>query len=291
MAAPSQFLGRFLTRRVPLLIALGLACVTQSGYAAASDGKKNQTDTGKTSAAADIRLRVRVNDTAGKPLAGVKATVFKLKAGGGGGMFDSGPKITQAGTTPPSTAEGLLESPVLPLKAAYVLELHAEGFAPESTRWTHPLQSGTVELPAVALRRLGSVAGTLVDRQGKGIVKATVIQAGDGTKRLEAVTDDQRTLSIWRKHVRRASHRLLRRSPAFGFMEPRSDVARPHDVRIELERTSDPHPRVLAPAADAGHLWSAEKRAAEVRRISEPHDRPRAGKSLTVSENDFEALV
>jgi hypothetical protein len=287
MAAPSQFLGRFLTRRVPLLIALGLACVTQSGYAAASDGKKNQTDTGKTSVAADIRLRVRVHDRAGKPLAGVKATVFKLKAGGGGGMFDSGPKITQAGTTPPSAAEGLLESPVLPLKAAYVLELHAEGFAPESTRWTHPLQSGTVELPAVALRRLGSVAGTLVDRQGKGIVKATVIQAGDGTKRLEAVTDANGHFDL----AGVPEGQAVVCFDAAGFRFHGTTLACPsHDVRIELERTGDPHPRVLAPAADEQHPWSAEKQAAEARRISEPMI-ARVLEKSSVSENDFSLVL
>ena len=124
---------------------------------------------------------MQVHDAAGKPLSGVTGTVFKLAMSRGGGMLDSGPSIKQTGTTSPSTAEGLDESAALPVKTAYVLELHADGFAPEWTRWTHPLQSGTVELPTVALRRLGTLAGTVVDRQGKGIAKATVIQAGDGT--------------------------------------------------------------------------------------------------------------
>jgi hypothetical protein len=287
MAAPSQFLGRFLIRRAPLLIALGVACVTQIGYAAEADGKKNQTDTDKTPVATDIRLRVRVHDVAGKPLAGIKGTVFKLTANGGGGMFDSGPKITQAGTTSPSTAEGLLESPALPLKAAYVLELHADGYAPESTRWTHPRQSGTVDLPPVALRRLGSVAGTLVDRQGKGIAKATVIQAGDGTKRLEAVTDANGHFDL----AGVPEGQAIVCFDAAGFRFHGAVLACPsHDVRSELERTSDPRPRVLAPAADVGHPWSAEKRAAEVRRISEPMI-ARVLEKSSVNENDFSMVL
>ncbi len=274
---------RLLARGVALAIALTAHCLAHGADAAATDGKSDRGAADKGPAATSIRLRVHVHDAAGKPLAGVKGTVFKLVATRGGGMFDSGPSIKQAGTTPPSIAEGLIESPVLPLKAAYVLELHAEGFAPESTRWTHPLQSGTVELPTVALRRLGTLAGTVVDRQGRGIAKAIVIQAGDGTKRLEAVTDANGHFDL----ADVPEGQAIVCFDAAGFRFHGTTLACPsHDVRIELERTGNPHPRVLAPAADAGHLWSAEKRAAEVRRISEPMI-ARVLEKSSVSENDF----
>src|SRR5580700_4578777 len=227
--------SRLLARCAALAIALSAACLAHGAGDAATAGKSDRSAADKGPAATSIRLRVHVHDAAGKPLAGVKATVVKLIAPhGGGGMFDLGPKITQAGTTSPSTAEGLLESPALPLRAAYVLELNADGFAPESSRWTHPLQSGTVELPAVSLRRLGSVAGTLVDRQGKGIAKATVIQAGDGTKRLEAVTDANGHFDL----ADVPEGQAIVCFDAAGFRFHGALLACPsHDVRIELERT------------------------------------------------------
>jgi hypothetical protein len=285
MSVGSRLLARCAALAIAPAIALSAACLAHG--AAATDGKSDRGAADKGPAATSIRLRVRVHDAAGKTLSGVKGTVFKLAASRGGGLFDSGPSITRTGTTSPSTAEGLIESSALPVKTAYVLELHVDGFAPESTRWTHPLQSGTVELPPVALRRLGSLAGTVVDRQGKGIAKATVIQAGDGTKRFEALTDANGNFALGD----------LPEGPtivcfdAAGFRFHGTTLSCPsHDVRIELERTGDPHPRVLMAAADAGHLWSTEKRAAEVRRISEPMIARVLEKSY-VSENDFSVVL
>ncbi len=276
MSTGPRLLAHCVALAIAPALALSAACLAHVAGAA-------DKDPGATS----IRLRVHVHDAAGKPVSGVKGTVFKLAASRGGGMFDSGPSIKQTGTTPPSTAAGLIESSALPLKTAYVLELHAEGFAPESTRWTHPLQSGAVELPTVALRRLGSVAGTLVDRQGKGIAKAAVIQAGDGTKRLEAVTDANGHFDL----AGVPEGQAIVCFDAAGFRFHGAALACPsHDVRIELERTGDPHPRVLAPAADAGHPWSAEKRAAEVRRISEPMI-ARVLEKSSVGENDFSMVL
>src|SRR5579885_3716940 len=126
-----------LFRRAALLIAIGSACLLHTGRVGAGDGTSGRDARAKAPAANTIRLRVRVTNQVGQPLAGVKGTVLKLKAGGGG-IFDSGPKIMQVGTTAPSTADGLIESPALPIKAVYVLELSADGFAPASTRWTHP---------------------------------------------------------------------------------------------------------------------------------------------------------
>ncbi len=268
-------------------LAISSAGLAYGAGAPATGGKCDRGVDGKDPDATSIRLRVHVHDAAGKPLSGVTGTVFKLAMSRGGGMFDSGPSIKQTGTTSPSAAEGLVESAALPVKTAYVLELHANGFAPEWTRWTHPLQSGTVELPTVALRRHGMLAGTVVDRQGKGIAKATVIQAGDGTKRLEAITDANGRFALGGVPEGQA----IVCFEATGFRFHGTTLACPsHDVRIELERTGDPHPRVLTPAADAGHPWSAEKRAAEVRRISEPLI-ARVLEKSSVSENDFGVVL
>ncbi len=271
-----------LFRRAALLIAIGSACLLHTGRVGAGDGTSGRDARAKAPAANTIRLRVRVTNQVGQPLAGVKGTVLKLKAGGGG-IFDSGPKIMQVGTTAPSTADGLIESPALPIKAVYVLELSADGFAPASTRWTHPSQSGTVELPPVELRRLGNVAGTIVDRQGKGIAKATVIQAGDGAKRLEAVSDSNGHFDL----AGVPEGPAIVCFDAAGFRFHGAVLTCPsHDVRIELERPGEPHPRVLTPAPDPPHPWSAEKRAAEARKITEPIVARVLEKSF-ISENDI----
>ncbi len=81
-----------------------------------------------------------------------------------------------------------------------------------------------------------------------------------------------------------AGHCLLRGDGlSLSWNHARLPVARCED-RAGAHRRSPP--RVLTPAADAGHPWSAAKRAAEVQRISEPLIARVLEKSC-VSENDF----
>ncbi len=166
-------------RRLPIYLALVLSFGVVSPAADAP-------------ALTTIRLRVRAEDTSGKPIAKARGVLFKTVPQSARAMRMESPlAITKQGAALVAGTDGVIETPSLAVKMAYVLEIEAEGFAPELTRWTHPSQTGTIELPPVKLRRLRAVKGTVVNRQGQPVPNVTAIQAGDGPKRLEAVTDGQ----------------------------------------------------------------------------------------------------
>ena len=142
-----------------------------------------------SSTAPTVSLRVRVEDYAGNPLANATGTVFKTILPRNTTRRIDLPTVTsKTAATLPSKSDGIVTTDPLPKKAAYVLEVTAAGFSPELTRWTHPDQKGMVDLPAVRLRRLGKMAGTVVNRRGQPIANVTVIRAGNVPKRLEAIT-------------------------------------------------------------------------------------------------------
>jgi hypothetical protein len=242
--------------------------VAGAGEGSQTPEKDKQAGTGANQSPSTIRLRVRVEDQAGKPLANARGTLFKmtqprLQAG----QRDSEPVIAKAGKASPSKTDGYVETQPLPVKPAYVLEIEADGFAPELTQWTPPQQSATVELPTVKLRRLGVISGIVVDRLGHPVPNATVIQAGDGTKRLEAVTDRDGKFRLGDVPAGRA----IVCFDAKGYRFHGAALASPSDgVRVDLERLDDVNPRVLNPAAAAGKRWSPEQRAAAVHKIYEP---------------------
>jgi hypothetical protein len=177
---------------IPLTIADEGAKVAPQGAAQHSEKAANKTET-------TIRLRVRVEDQLGRPLPNAKGSVFKMTppantaAAMRAARLDLPIAVIQDRTVFNGNADGIVETSPLPSKSAYVLEVSADGFAPELTRWTHPKQSGTVELPIAKLRRLGRIRGIVLDRKGQPIPKVTVIQSGDGPKRFETVSSSSST--------------------------------------------------------------------------------------------------
>jgi TolA-binding protein len=247
-----------------------LLAVTATGpvqVANGADGPTDQAGAAQNPPSTTIRLRVRVEDRSGKPLSKAKGVLFKMTPPRPQGRSaDSEPVITKAGTAAPSGSDGYVETQALPVKSGYVLEIQADGFAPELTRWTHPQQSGTVELPPVQLKRLGTIAGTIVDRQGQGIPNVTVIQAGDGAKRLEAVTDPKGNFRLGDV----PEGRTIVCFEAAGFRFHGTTLTAPSDgARIELERTGEANPRVLK-LAPAAQPWSNEQRTALVKKLLDP---------------------
>ena len=235
-----------------------------------------------TDEATTIQLRVRVEDRTGKPLAGAKGAIFKMTPPRTqSGRRDAEAPITKGGTASPSGKDGYVATQPLPAKSAYVLEIQADGFAPDLTRWSHPQQSGTVELPAVQLRRLGAISGTVVDRRGHAVPNATVIQAGDGTKRLETTTDkdgkfrldgvpEGQVIVCFEAAGCRFDGALLK-SPSEG-------------ARVELERLDEANPRGLK-LVDPVSQWTAQQRAAFIKKFLEPQI-ARVLAQSTIAEND-----
>jgi hypothetical protein len=147
-----------------LALAFNVACRGQSPDAVRNDGKSI---VGQSQDSATILLRLRVEDRSGKPLPKAKGVLFRMMPPRTQvGRQDSKSTITKAGGTALSGNDGYVETSRMPVMSAYGLEIQADGFALEVTRWTHPTQSGAIELPPVQLRQLGIIAGTVVDRQG-----------------------------------------------------------------------------------------------------------------------------
>jgi hypothetical protein len=229
--------------------------------------KDKQAGTGGNSSSSTIRLRVRVEEQAGKSVANAKGIVFKMTPPrGNAARRDDEPVIAKAGAASLSK-EGFVESQPLPVQSGYVLEIRADGFAPELTRWTHATQSGTIELPPVQLRRLATIAGKVVDRQGHPIPNVTVIQAGEAAKRLETVSDKDGHFRLGELPEGRA----IVCFDATGYRFHGTLLTCPIDgARVELERVDDANPRVLKLAAAPSRQWSPEERKAWVNKIYEP---------------------
>lgn len=259
-----------------LLVCVTVALFVRLGSAAASPPS------------ATIRLRVRVEDQAGKPLAGARATLFKMAPQTGRALRNDMPlAITKQGSRLTGEAGGVLQTPPLPGKLAYVLEVDAEGFAPELTRWVGPSQSGTIELPAVKLRRLGAVKGTVVDRLGHPVPHVTVIQSGDGPKRLDAVTDGQGRFSL--EDMPEGTAVVCFEAAGYRFWG--TVVSCPaNNVRIELERIGDPNPRMLTRVPLSPDEWPEKRRLAAAKELIEPIVARVLTKS-TIDESDFPALA
>jgi hypothetical protein len=215
-----------------------------------------------------IRLRVHVEDRMGKPVFKARGALFKTTPQTGRSLQnESAFVIARQGAPLPAGADGLITTSPLPLKQAYVLEIDAEGFAPELSRWTSPTESGTVDLPTVKLRTLGVINGTIVDRQGQPVPNVRVIQGGDGPKRLEAVSDRQGRFEL--KGV--AEGKVIVCFEAAGYRFFGSMLFCPADAaRIELERNNDPNPRLLKRQSVLPNEWSAERRSAAAKKLLEP---------------------
>jgi hypothetical protein len=238
-------------------------------------------------AASTIRLRVRVTDRAGKPVANVKGVLFKMiPPRGQAARRNAEPAIVRAGTASLSK-QGDLETQDLPTKAAYVLEAQAGGFAPELSRWTHPTQSGTIELPPIQLRRLVRIAGKVVDRKGRAIANAKVIQAGDAAKRLEAASDSNGNFRLDGVPEGRA----IVCFDAAGCRFHGALLACPSEGnRIELERVDEANLRVLEFSKNPLPQMSATQRRELLKKILDPMIARVLAKS-DVAENDLSILA
>jgi hypothetical protein len=217
---------------------------------------------------ATIRLRVQVQDATGHPLGNAHASLFKAIPQSAKAARNEMPiSISKQTASLAAGQDGVIQTPALPSKQAYVLEIDAAGYAPQLTRWTHPTQVGTIELPALKLCSLGAIKGTVVDRAGKPVENVTVIQSGDGPKRLETSTDRQGHFTL--NGIPHGKAVVCFEAAGYRFFG--NVIACPaENVRIVLERPDDPNPRVLKPSALSSQEWTEERRLAVGKKQLEP---------------------
>ena len=157
-------------------------------------------DAGKqVSGKTDVQLHVRVVDTGGIPIPGAMVRVRSLDPTKRG-LFNLNlppSAIVKFDNELRTDNAGVFRAPkALPGRTAYTVEVEASGYVPAFSQWTHPTWSGEIKLPDVFLRRLRTVKGRVIDRQGQPVVGATVIQSGDGPQRTEAISNADGSFKI-----------------------------------------------------------------------------------------------
>jgi hypothetical protein len=159
-------------------------------------------------------------------------------------------------------AAGRFESGPLWPGCVYTLTVSADGFAPRRLREIDGAAGKAHEVGAVTLRGTSAtVAGTVVGADGRPLAGATVINSGDGPRRLTAATDAAGRFALAGLYDGPAV--LVAQKPGYrsGYA-----VARPGepDPRIVLRPATDPPAAIAAP--------TDERRRAEadlVRRLTE----------------------
>ena len=141
-----------------------------------------------------VALFGRVKDPAGRPLAGAAVRVSARKRGSRDipierftvSFDDEGRTILRTG------ADGQFRTPrQLRPDLEYHVEVEADGYAPAGTEWIKPGDRKLWYLPALVLQPTATtrtVAGRVVDAQGRPIAGAAVFQSGDGPAPTRATT-------------------------------------------------------------------------------------------------------
>ena len=138
-----------------------------------------------------VALRGRVLGPGGVPLAGARVTII-YRTGNEQNVYGHF-KGEDTRTGPDGTYQTKGD---VPRAEMYRAEVSATGMELVQSDWA---KAPAVELPNVTLRRvagLRSVAGRVVDADGKAVAGAEVFQSGDGPKRTNDTTDDDGRFTV-----------------------------------------------------------------------------------------------
>lgn len=137
-----------------------------------------------------ISLSGRAVDTAGKPLAGAKIeiwtmpqTIESFASSAERVNFDQGVEIH-------ADDEGNFQTPrELDRQSTYQARLALPDREPAATQWLAAHWRKTTTFDDLIVRRVTSLAGCVVDRQGRPVAEASVFQSGDAPQRVQTTTD------------------------------------------------------------------------------------------------------
>jgi hypothetical protein len=198
-----------------------------------------------------VALQGRVFGPGGVPLAGARVTIT-YRTGTAQNGYSNG-KGEDIRTGP----DGTYRTPGdVPRADMYRARVTALGMEPEFSEWA---KAPAVELPDVTLRRaarLRSVAGRVIDADGKGVAGAEVFQSGDGPKRTSDTTDDDGRFTI--AEVFDAPGFVFVRKAGYRFTGRRIGPSG-EPVGVVVSKVDGPAPPPLKPAN--APLSRAEERA------------------------------
>jgi protocatechuate 3,4-dioxygenase beta subunit len=215
-----------------------------------------------------VALAGRVVDRSGKPLAGI---AIQILSGERKSTFRSvGARIVEfAGRSTLRTgANGRFRTPrQLHPDPVYRVQVDHPGFIITATEWVEPEANKDLTLPDIILipaPRLRTVSGRVVDRQGRPVRKAIVLQSGDGPRRTRTVCDDEGRFQLPGVFEGRAY--LFVESPGFRFRGYAVEIS-DKPVHLTLQRREEPLKSPLAPLPAV--LRRAKERAL-ARRLLDP---------------------
>ncbi len=189
------------------------------------------------------RLSGEIRDSSDKPVANLPVELW-IRCGSPIGNQQAAYVIPEAvrfdGSPIRTDTTGAFQSPpLLRSGSTYRVVVRAPGFAPSVSDWI-TLRADSNVLPPLKIRKLRSLAGRVVDRQGRPIAGVKVFQPGDGPSttsdeegrfRIERITSGRSFLLASREGFRLAG----------AFID---DKAAP-PVELALSRPADPPDRIM----------------------------------------------
>jgi hypothetical protein len=189
------------------------------------------------------RLLAKLVDGSGGPVAGAEAELWVRSVqpiSGGRSLFYEPERIELEKASLRSGPEGTIQTPpLLHQGATYRLAVRAEGFAPKVTDWI-TLVGDSAELPAIAMGRLRSLEGRVLDCRGNAIAGVVVAQAGGGPS---ATTDDAGRFRLDGALPGRTF--LTARKTGFRFTGRRIEAEEPGPIVLRLSTRAEPPDRTL----------------------------------------------
>lgn len=191
--------------------------------------------------------RGRVADGAGKGIAGVKVEKAVTKTQFQGAWVESSVNWHEEPRELFTDANGEYRAWV-EVGATYRAQFAIEGRAPQWTEWVTFKSDEPAVFPDLVVDTLQSIAGRVVDRQGKPVAGVTVFQSGDGPHRTEVATDGEGRFRL-DGYQFKAGY-LFTEKAGYRFHGQPVTVGA-DEVDVVLTRTSEEPPRRLATLAES----------------------------------------
>lgn len=136
-----------------------------------------------------VSLSGRVVDAAGQPIRGAEVQVWtQCRTDYGSVLFKMPLAASLHGDIVSDSAGQYHTPPVLSSTGEYSVLVSCDGYLPADGAWFQPAGDLAAGAKEVRLRRLRTVAGRVVDRQGRSLAGVRVSQSGDGMRRTTATT-------------------------------------------------------------------------------------------------------
>lgn len=218
-----------------------------------------------TSAAHAAVIAGRVVDRDGRPVAGAEVRIWQKLPGADGAAWSDQPvRFTEGegGDVQRTDADGQFETPDVVTSDAFARVLvEAKGMLTSRGDWFEIRQQTSPHVIQLAMRRLRTVTGQVLDRKQRPIEGAAVFHVGDAPEKIEAQSDRDGRFQL--TGVPEGRVFVFAEKTGYRFTGKLSDD---HDASFTLARTEEP----IEPLRSLPALFSHEEEIALARGAIEP---------------------